>query len=180
MKFYIIYSYDFTRNTPEYMLSEAMPDTDLFEQTEDDDEWEYNYLAEESPNNAHIWLDGIHRKWVTKEPIDKASFLDFLKFSGLCYEDVETMGSITEYGWLPALSFRGDSMTYYDEYGAINISAYVTPIPEPVRPMFSVTRPKNQIEIWPLSDEEIENLAQKRQQNDWQLIASAFKNGKGY
>lgn len=180
MKFYIIYAYDFTKNTPQYILDEAVPDTNLFEQTEDDESWEYNYLGEENPHNAHIWNDGHHRKWVTKEPISKEDSFDFLKFSGMCYQDIETMGSLTEYGWLPALSFQGDSMMTYDEYGAINISAYVTPIPEPVRPLLSVVKPDNQIAIWPYTEEEINTIVANRQHNDWQLITAAFKNARGY
>ena len=38
-------------------------------------------------------------------------------------EDTETMGSITEYGHLPAIAFNGDSQECIE-------SAYVTPFPD--------------------------------------------------
>lgn len=170
MKFYVIYAFDCT---PGYRY---LSDIDVFEedgwkQTEDDDDWEYNYLAEENPHNAHIWKDGIHRKYV-HDSMTKEEFLRFIRTVGLEYEPVETMGSITDIGWLPALSFQGNKgMTVYDYAGIISQSAYVTPIPEPVRPLFSVRH--NQDGFF-LTKEEIDSYGAARQNRAWDLIRSAF------
>ena len=184
MRFYVIYSFDATKD---YDISDFVPD-DSWEQTEGDEQWEYDYLADESPNNAHIWRDGQHRKFV-HENLSKEDFLDFIHKIGLRYEDIETLGSLTGIGWLPALSFHNtdDTMNMWDTEGFIDdmwdtegfidITAYVTPFPEPVRPMFSVQHRPNQIAIWPLTDDELLAYGRKRQMNDWNLIRSAFSGG---
>lgn len=171
MKFYVIYSFDATQGSS---ISEYEPSDEGWVQTEDDDEWDYNYLAEENPHNAHIWKDGIHRKYV-HDSLDKESFLKFIKEMGLYYEDVETMGSLTDIGWLPAFSFNGDGMSYYDQAGIISINAYVTPMPEPVREMFTVTHPRNQESFWPLSEKELEEYHDKKMGRYWLMIKQAFK-----
>jgi|WetSurMetagenome_2_1015567.scaffolds.fasta_scaffold430053_2 hypothetical protein len=65
---------------------------------------------------------GKHRKYagiLTREQWDK-----LYNASGLMAEEVETMGSLTDIGLLPAISFRGS-----DGYDSM-VGAYVTPLIE--------------------------------------------------
>jgi hypothetical protein len=177
MKFYVIYSFDCTKNdNPKYY---DPPYKDDWTQTEGDDEWDYNYLADENPHNADMWRDGHHRKYVYPD-MDKAQFLHFLKETSLCFEDVETMGSLTDIGWMPAFAFRASdsAMSIYDNKGLVDAGAYVTPIPEPVRPMFSVRHREDQECFWPLTDEEMEAYVYNRQRRYWDIMRKAF--GKDY
>jgi hypothetical protein len=117
MQFSVIYSVD----TPAEVdpLDYAPPKVgDLWDETEDDDQFDYGYLEGR-------WEGGHHRKWcavLTREQFDK-----FVQETGLVAEDVQTMGSIGapgfRFGWAPAISFNGD------DPDAIQ-NAYVTPIPE--------------------------------------------------
>jgi hypothetical protein len=169
MRFYVIYSFDCTKNSrPEYYYP---PYVEEWNQTEDDDEWEYNYLADENPENKDFWANGHHRKFVRE--MNKTEFLHFIRETGLAYEDVETLGSITELGWLPAFSFSGEGMSIYDAEGLIYIGAYVTPIPEPVRPLFSVRH--NQEGFGWVTDEDLEKYAYKKQHKYWNFIQNAFR-----
>jgi hypothetical protein len=174
MKFYIIYSFDATAGT---MIGEYEPVNEGWVQTEDDEQWEYDYLAEENPHNAHIWKDGIHRKYV-HECMDKDTFIRFTRDVGLQFEDIETLGSLTDRGWMAAFSFNNndDTMHHYEEKGFININAYVTPCPEPVRPMFTVTHPYNQEAFWPLSEDELNTYVYSKMDRYWRMLRNAFKN----
>lgn len=117
MQFSVIYSAD----TPEDVdvLDFAPPQVeDIWDETEDDGQYEYGYLEGR-------WEGGSHRKWcgvLTHEQFDA-----FIRKCGLFAEDVETMGAIGTpgcgFGWAPAISFRSD------DSDAIQ-SAYVTPLPE--------------------------------------------------
>lgn len=117
MQFSVIYSVD----TPSDVDVEqfAPPDVEeLWDQTEDDDQFEYDHLEGR-------WEGGHHRKWAAL--LDREQFDEFIERCGLTAEDVETMGSIGApgfgFGWAPAISFNGDGSD------AIQ-NAYVTPVPD--------------------------------------------------
>ncbi len=117
MQFSVIYSVDTPADVD--VLDYAPPQVeDLWDETEDDRQYEYSYLEGR-------WEEGHHRKWcalLTREQFDQ-----FIDRCGLTAEDVQTMGSLGApgfgFGWAPAVSFRSD------DPDAIQ-SAYVTPIPE--------------------------------------------------
>jgi hypothetical protein len=117
MLFSVIYSVD----VPEYQdISRFAPPNveELWDETEDDDQYEYGYLEGE-------WENGSHRKFVSV--LNREQFNEFVDHCGLFAERTETMGSLGApgfgYGWAPAISFRSD------DPDAIQ-NAYVTPIPE--------------------------------------------------
>ncbi len=117
MLFSVIYSAD----TPEDVdvLDFAPPQIEeLWDETEDDSEYEYGYLE-------GCWEKGSHRKWCAV--LNREQFDEFVEKCGLFAENVQTMGSLGApgfgFGWAPAISFSSDSSD------AIQ-SAYVTPIPE--------------------------------------------------
>lgn len=115
MNFYIIYSFDILRS--ESVNAYKPPFIKQWTLTEDDDLYEYDYLGKEYEN-------GKHRKYTAI--LNKKQFKQFIDDQCLYMDDVETMGSLTEYGHLPAFSFRNDD----DEMCIVNQSAYVTPLPE--------------------------------------------------
>ena len=117
MQFSIIYSVDCPEG--ENIDLYAPPHVDeLWDQTEDDEQYEYGYLA-------GCWTNGSHRKWATI--LNREQFDEFIKCCGLQAESTETMGSLGApgfgIGWAPAISFTSD------DPDAIQ-SAYVTPLPE--------------------------------------------------
>jgi len=91
----------------------------LWDQTEGDDQYEYDYLEGD-------WEKGKHRKWCAL--LTKDQFTEFVETIGLVAEDVRTMGSIGApgcgFGCAPAISFNDSG-----DVRAI-LNAYVTPIPE--------------------------------------------------
>lgn len=177
MKFYVIYSYDCTQdiNPQQYFP----PNLEKWERTEDDDDWEYNYMAEEEKDNPpakKFWLDGHHGKFVAT--LDKNEFKEFIKETNLRFEDIDTLGSLTGNGWLPAFSFRSpDGMDYWETSGLIGLDAYVSPFPEPVRPPFSVR--DLGAGFWPLSKEEIQAFAEHKSMHYWELLKQVFR-GRDY
>ena len=117
MKFSIIYSADVPEDVD--VMDHAPPNVaELWDQTEDDDNFEYGYLEGD-------WEHGHHRKWYAI--LDREQFDEFVDHCGLFAEDVETMGSLGApgfgFGWAPAISFNGD------DPDAIQ-NAYVTPLIE--------------------------------------------------
>jgi hypothetical protein len=117
MQFSVIYSVDVPNDTN--VLAYAPPCVDeLWDETEDDSEFGYEYLE-------GCWEGGHHRKWTAI--LDREQFDDFVHACDLSAESTETMGSIGApgfgYGWSPAISFTSDDLD------AIQ-SAYVTPMPE--------------------------------------------------
>lgn len=80
-------------------------------------ECEYSYLEGD-------WEPGKHRKYVGMLTPDE--FKHFVFMTGMWMEDIQTMGSLTELGWLPAVSFNGDWQGYGAQDAIIN--AYVTPL----------------------------------------------------
>lgn len=116
MLFSVIYSADCPESVD--IADFAPPDLDLWDETEDDDQYEYDYLEGQ-------WENGHHRKWCAV--LNREQFDDFVDRCGLFAESTETMGSLGAPGfgfdWAPAISFNAD------DPDAIQ-SAYVTPIPE--------------------------------------------------
>jgi hypothetical protein len=116
MLFSVIYSVDCPED--ENISDFVPPDLDLWDETEGDDQYEYEYLEGRWAKGSHQKLCGI---------LDKDQFNEFLKHTGLFAERCETMGSIGApgfgYGWAPAISFRSDNPDCI-------ASAYVTPLPE--------------------------------------------------
>ena len=116
MLFSIIYSADVPGNVD--ISDYAPPNLDVWEETEDDDQYEYGYLEGR-------WENGHHRKWCAV--LDREQFDAFVEHCGLAAENVQTMGSLGAPGYglgcSPAISFTsGDP-------DAIQ-SAYVTPLPQ--------------------------------------------------
>jgi hypothetical protein len=110
VRFYVIYSIDVPEDS---RVSDFYPKNwRKFEITEDDGQYKYGYLEGD-------WEKGHHSKLVGD--LSKPEFMEFVRSTGLQPEDCETMGSITEFGHLPAISFIADM-----SYGAI-LDAYVTP-----------------------------------------------------
>src|SRR2546423_1655853 len=117
MLFSVIYSADVPEGID--ILTYAPPRCEeLWDETEDDGQYDYEYLEGE-------WEHGHHRKWSTI--LNREQFEEFLDHCGLFAENVETMGSIGApgfgFGWAPAISFRSD------DTDAIQ-NTYVTPVPE--------------------------------------------------
>lgn len=117
MLFSVIYSADVPEGID--ILDYAPPQCEkLWDETEDDGQYEYEYLEGE-------WEQGHHRKWCAI--LNREQFEEFLDHCGLFAENVETMGSIGApgfgFGWSPAISFRSV------DTDAIQ-NAYVTPVPE--------------------------------------------------
>lgn len=119
MLFSIIYSVDVPSD--ESIDDYAPPTLDLWNQTEVDDQYDYDYLE-------GAWENGHHRKWCGI--LDREQFEAFVEHCGLMAEDTETMGSLGApglgFGVSPAISFTSDDPC------AIQ-SAYVTPIPQTQR-----------------------------------------------
>lgn len=109
MRFYVIYSVDVPQGES---LSPWTPRGKAWKQTESG-KTEYDLGTK--------WEKGRHRKYVAY--LSRQQFELFLDQIGLHAENVETMGSITEFGHLPAISF-----TSVDEEAIVN--AHVTPMPE--------------------------------------------------
>ena len=116
MVFSIIYSVDVPSDVD--VADFAPPDLDLWDETEDDDQYGYGYLEGR-------WEEGHHRKWCAV--LTRKEFDEFINCCGLFAEDVQTMGSLGApgcgVGLSPAISFTSD------DPDAIR-SAYVTPLPE--------------------------------------------------
>jgi hypothetical protein len=117
MQFSVIYSVDVPAD--EDVLRYAPPKVEeLWDETEDDDNYEYGYLEGR-------WEGGHHRKFCAI--LDREQFEKFVDRCGLVAESTETMGSLGApgfgFGWAPAISFHSD-----DPDAILN--AYVTPIPE--------------------------------------------------
>jgi hypothetical protein len=111
MEFYVIYSVDCLY---ENYLNNCRPRPELCEKLTltEEGESEYRYLEGQ-------WEEAVHEKWAGI--LSKADFEKFLYDTFLTAEDCETLGSLTEYGWMPAIPFNAD-----DEESICN--AYVTPL----------------------------------------------------
>jgi len=116
MHFSVIYSVDVPAD--EDVLDYAPPNIADWDETEDDDQYEYSYLE-------GCWENGHHRKWAAI--LDREQFEEFIDHCGLTADSTPTMGSLGApgfgFGWAPAISFNSDDPS------AIQC-AYVTPIPK--------------------------------------------------
>lgn len=96
------------------------PQRHLWQLTEGDESYDYDYLGEE-------YAKGKHRKWVAV--LTRKQFDRFVSDCNLWAEETETGGSLGApglgLGLSPAIRFQGE-----DIYRAIDIGAYVTPVPE--------------------------------------------------
>lgn len=108
MKFYVIYTVDSTHKAG--IRQFQPPNMRQWTITENDDQADYEGLG---------FIR--HRKYVGE--IDRKTFDRLVFDQNLQMENVKTMGSITEHGWLPAISF-----TCYDAADYM-LNAYVTPLP---------------------------------------------------
>jgi hypothetical protein len=111
VEFYVIYSVD---THGDGNAGWGLPRKEILgklNQTEDDEEYDYSYLGGR-------WETGFHRKYCGV--LKREDFETFLNDTCLSAEDSETMGSLTEMGWMPAISFSAD-----DDDSII--SCYVTP-----------------------------------------------------
>lgn len=115
MQFYVIYSFDIPsseyvrRYNPPFIARNGK--SKVWDCTEGDEQYDYSYLE-------GVWTKGKHRKYCGL--LTKEQFEEFVSDCNLYPENCETMGSLTEMGWLPAISFNGQD--------DIISSAYVTPI----------------------------------------------------
>jgi hypothetical protein len=117
MQFSIIYSVDVPEDVD--VMDYSPPHVEeLWDETEDDDQYEYGYLE-------GCWENGHHRKWCAL--LTREQFEEFIEHCGLFAEDVQTFGSLGApcfgFGWAPAISFRSHDLNVIQ-------FAYVTPIPE--------------------------------------------------
>ena len=112
LEFYVIYSFDIMKT--ESVNAFKPPFIKRWDCTEDDDQFDYDYLGGD-------WENGKHRKYVAQ--LDKKRFEKFIDHCCLSMEDINTMGSLTELGLLPAHSFN-----CYDDDAPAIINAYVTPL----------------------------------------------------
>lgn len=149
MLFSVIYSVDTTRDE---RIGRYLPtQRHLFTQTEGNDQYDYEYLAD--GDNESPWHKGKHRKLCAL--LTKKQFERFLEDTRLCAEDCETMGSIGAFGfglgWSPAIHF------YAEEYSAI-VDASVTPIP-------IANKPKD-----------LETLEREFTERDWDRVSRAVIN----
>jgi len=77
--------------------------------------------AERYPASRYSrWINLGSCKWVTKEPISRKDFDQFVRDQCLTANSTKTLGSLTKYDWLPAISFRGDEDSI--------VTCYVTPV----------------------------------------------------
>lgn len=130
MRFFVIYDFDITReqSVERYKPPHARR---LWDLTETDECYEFDYLADEgSGEDYERFRNGKHRKYVAE--LSREEFEEFLHSTGLWADDTPTMGSLTGFGWMPAISFRGEN--YHYDHHLVWQSAYVTPLPEVSNP----------------------------------------------
>jgi hypothetical protein len=111
MEFYVIYDFDIPRYRSIAWWKPSVAKR-KWRMTEGDDQRNYGYIFGETCK---------HRKYVAI--LTKDEMKTFCDEQGLYPEETETMGSITDMGWLPAISFRSDDQESIQ-------GAYVTPLVE--------------------------------------------------
>jgi len=96
----------------------------LWTRTEDDEQYDYEYLADEG---AESWRTGLHRKYVGM--VSELFWRRFYEAWGLRFNTSATMGSLgspaNPCGVAPAISYSGGD---FDE--GVIIDVYVTPLPD--------------------------------------------------
>jgi len=70
---------------------------------------------------------GLHKKYAGE--ISKDDFDRLNEELHMFFEDVETMGSLTVFGWMPAFSFRDEAYDLCSGVRYASARAYVTPFP---------------------------------------------------
>jgi hypothetical protein len=115
LSFYVIYSFDCMKT--ESVKQFQPPFIKRWDCTEGDDQFDYDYLKGD-------WIGGKHRKYCAQ--LNKKQFEQFIDHCCLTMEDVNTMGSLTEFGLLPAHSFNLSDSDHSYECAMVN--AYVTPL----------------------------------------------------
>ena len=117
MRFYVIYTVDAPRDGWS-IKSYHPPKVRQWQLTERADKFD--------PDDVNCNFEGydLHRKYVAE--IDRETFDQLVSDQGLWPQECETMGSLTEFGLLPAISF--DNEPCYRDDPILN--AYVTPLPE--------------------------------------------------
>jgi len=122
MQFSIIYSVDCHSEAD---LRDFLPRREIREQmdqTEDDEQYDYDYLEGVWEGGHHIKLTGI---------LDEDQFAKFLQDTGMVAQEIETMGSIGApgfgFGWAPAICFEPSPDC--GDHDSIR-NAYVTPAPD--------------------------------------------------
>ena len=159
MEYYVIYSVDTNENacmsSHLSYLSEYFGKDKLI-QTEDNSSYDYDYLE-------GAWENGKHRKFAGL--LSSKDLKGFLDDTGLCFEDCETMGSLTlEFGHIPAFSFRGDN------YDTIE-GAYITPmIPNNAGMSYDEF-----LELPELSQKRVQDKINKHHDRNWDRFKNAFK-----
>lgn len=115
MEHYAIYSVDCYSDTSDEQIDRMKPKAGEWTLTEGDEQYEYDYLADEigsrDPLSAERFRNGKHRKWVALLSDDERTALTEEMF----IEDEEgepTLGMITEYGHLPAVAHHFDGMDW--------------------------------------------------------------------
>lgn len=122
LEFYVIFSVDVNMDdyhitNPGYYAALPIELRGLMDLTENEDEDEYG-----------IFDAAIHRKWVGELTEDLMDLL--INRFDLYAQDVETMGSLTGFGILPAISFASPVYDNFTPQVADNeyiANAYVTP-----------------------------------------------------
>ena len=118
MKFYVIYDFDVPGDLSVNSCSPPFRSRN-FRLTENHESEIFDKPTKDYRTGR--MLKGKHRKYAGI--LTRKQFDALCDDQGLFMENIETMGSITDIGWLPAMSFRSES---YDCYQ----NAYVTPLIE--------------------------------------------------
>jgi hypothetical protein len=124
MRYYIILSVDCPNHVS---INSCLPRQAIkrkLKQTEDDDCCDYSCLE-------GGWKKGKHRKLVGE--LNQKDFDRLVDDCNLVADDIETMGYLTEFGHLPAISFNSNSDYSYCNHPSIT-NCYVTPIFERYQP----------------------------------------------
>lgn len=109
---YIIHSADFTSEGAMCVrdMEERAAAFPELAQTEGDEQYDFRYLAEETgAGEESVYWDGFHRKWAGELTWERwlefaDAYLIDLDDDGIPERYNETMGSITEFGHIPAIS----------------------------------------------------------------------------
>ncbi len=114
MRAYVIYSFDLTADASSATIEMMRPKVGEWVETEGDDQYEFDYLADECGDENY--RDGRHRKYVAElTETELAAFVDDV--FGYSLDEARersepTMGSITEFGHLPAYSLNAEPMDW--------------------------------------------------------------------
>lgn len=111
---YVIFTADLYADATDAEADAMRPKSGEWQLTEGDEQYPYDYMADEGAGDR--WRDGKHRKWVAE--LSAEEFEKFLDDEfGLTVEEARergenTLGSITEFGHLPAYALNTDGMDW--------------------------------------------------------------------